>query len=138
MAHFAKVVEGIVEQVIVAEQDFIDNQEGTWVQTSYNTHGGQHFSFRFEDVEGLDADGNTITSRLEISYPDGGEGLRKNYAAVGDTYDSVRDAFYEPKPYPSWVLDEDTCWWNAPVAYPADGKFYQWDEDTTSWVEVSD
>jgi len=138
MAHFAKVVDGIVEQVIVAEQDFINTQEGTWVQTSYNTHGGQHFSFRFEDVEESDADGNTVTSSLEVSYPDGGEGLRKNYAAVGDTYDSVRDAFIAPQPFPSWTLNEDTCWWNAPVAYPTDGNFYQWDEDTISWVELND
>ena len=67
--------------------------------------------------------------------PDGGVALRKNYAGIGFTYDSVRDAFIPSKPYPSWVLDEDTCWWNAPVAYPTDDKFYQWDEDTLSWVE---
>ena len=102
MAHFAKVVDGIVDRVIVAERDFIDTQEGTWVQTSYNTRGGVHLG---QDLE-----------------PDGGVALRKNYAGIGFTYDSDRDAFYEPQPYPSWVLDEDTCWGNAPVAYPTDDK----------------
>jgi len=110
MAHYAEVENGIVLRVIVAEQDFIDAQEGTWVQTSYNTYGGQHTL------------GNTP--------------LRKNYAGVGYTYDSTRDAFYAPQPYPSWVLDDNTCWWEPPVAYPTDDKKYTWNEDTTSWVEV--
>ena len=118
MAHFAKVVDGIVEQVIVAEQDFIDTQEGTWVQTSYNTRGGVHLG---PDLE-----------------PDGGVALRKNFAGIGFTYDSDRDAFYEPKPYPSWVLDEDTCWWNAPVAYPTDDKLYKWDEESGQWTEIEE
>lgn len=118
MAHFAKVVDGIVETVIVADQDFIDTQEGTWVQTSYNTRGGVHLG---QDL-----------------LPDGGVALRKNYAGIGYTYDSARDAFIPSKPYPSWVLDEDTCWWNAPVAYPTDDKFYEWNEDTLSWVEVGE
>jgi hypothetical protein len=119
MAHFARVVDGIVQQVIVAEQDFVDTLEGTWVQTSYNTHGGVHHS--------------------QDGQPDGGVALRKNFAGVGFTYDSVRDAFYEPKRYPSWVLDEDTCLWNAPVSKPTDNnKYYLWDEDTTSWVEVGE
>jgi len=111
MAHFAKIESNIVTQVIVAEQDFIDNHTtGTWIQTSYNTHGGVH------------SNGETP--------------LRKNYAGVGYTYDSVRDAFIAPQPYPSWTLVEDTCLWEAPVAYPTDDKMYTWDEDTTSWVEV--
>jgi hypothetical protein len=118
MAHFAKVVDGIVEKVLVAEQEFIDTQEGTWVQTSYNTRAGVHLG---QDLQ-----------------PDGGVALRKNYAGIGFTYDSTRDAFYAPKPYPSWVLDEDTCCWNAPVDYPTDGKLYDWNEDTTSWVEVGE
>ena len=118
MAHFAKVVDGIVEQVIVAEQDFIDTQEGTLVQTSYNTRGGVHLG---QDLE-----------------PDGGVALRKNYAGIGFTYDSDRDAFYEPKPYPSWVLDEDTCWWNAPVDYPTDDKLYKWDEESGQWTEIEE
>ena len=111
MAHYAKIESGIVTQVIVAEQDFIDTQESTWVQTSYNTYGGQHLL--------------------------GGTPLRKNYAGLGYIYDSTRDAFYEPQPYPSWLLNETTCIWETPVAYPDDGKFYNWDESTTSWVEVT-
>ena len=63
--------------------------------------------------------------------------FRKNYAAVGDIYDSARDAFIAPQPYSSWTLNEDTCRWEAPTAYPDDGKFYKWDEDTTSWKEIT-
>ena len=109
MSHFAKIESGIVTQVIVAEQDFIDTQEGTWVQTSYNTYGGQH--------------------RL------GGTPLRKNYAGIGYIYDSTRDIFYTPQPYPSWTLNETSCLWEPPVAYPSDGKMYKWNEDTRSWDE---
>jgi hypothetical protein len=110
MSHFAKVENGVVTQVIVAEQDVIDSGLfGTgWVQTSYNTHGGQH--------------------------PEG-RPLRKNYAGVGYTYDESRDAFIPPKPFASWRLDENTCLWQAPVAYPLDGTSYVWDEATTSWVK---
>jgi hypothetical protein len=115
MAHFAKVNNGIVEQVIVAEpeffQTFVDSSPGQWIQTSYNTHGGVH----------------TL----------GGTPLRKNYAGIGYTYDSQRDAFIPPKPFASWVLNEDTCLWDAPVAMPDDGKQYQWNEDTQAWVEVT-
>lgn len=109
MSHFAKVENGIVTQVIVAEQDFIDAGAvgDGWVQTSYNTYGGQHPENR---------------------------PLRKNYAGVGYTYDSQRDAFIPPQPYPSWTLNESTCQWNSPVAAPIDGKMYTWDESTTSWV----
>ena len=113
MAHFAKVVSGIVTKVIVAEQEFfltfIDDSPGEWIQTSYNTSGGVH--------------------------AEGGTPLRKNYAGVGMIYDSVRDAFYAPQPFPSWTLNEDSCLWEAPVAYPdadSDEK-YQWNEETTSW-----
>jgi len=122
MAHYAKVADGIVEQVIVAEADFfdtfVDSSPGEWIQTSYNTHGGIHYS-------------------PETGEPDDGTPLRKNYAGVGFTYDKTRDAFYAPQPYPSWVLNEDTCQWGAPVAYPDDDKMYDWDEETTSWVEVN-
>jgi hypothetical protein len=111
MSHYAKVNNGIVEQVIVAEAEFfdtfVDSSPGTWIQTSYNTHGGVHLL--------------------------GGTPLRKNYAGVGYTYDSTLDAFYAPKPYASWSLDTETCLWNAPVAYPTDGKEYEWNEATTSW-----
>ena len=112
MSHFAKVENGIVTQVIVAEQDVIDSGLfGTgWVQTSYNTQGGQH--------------------------PEG-RPLRKNYAGIGYTYDLTRDAFIPPKPYSSWVLNETTCLWEAPTAMPNDDKKYYWDEATLSWVEVT-
>jgi hypothetical protein len=113
MSHFAKVVDGVVTQVIVAEpeffQTFVDSSPGEWLQTSYNTHGGEH--------------------KL------GGTPLRKNYAGIGFTYDRVKDAFIPPKPFASWVLNEDTCLWDAPVAMPTDGKIYTWDEATTNWVE---
>ena len=116
MAHFAKVNRGIVEQVIVAEPEFfdtfVDSSPGQWLQTSYNTHGGVH----------------TL----------GGTALRKNYAGVGFTYDSTRDAFIPPKPYASWTVNEDTCLWDCPVAYPSDGKNYTWDEDTQQWNEVTE
>lgn len=114
MSHFAKVCDGIVTQVIVAEPEFfttfVDSSPGEWIQTSYNTRGGQH--------------------------PEG-RPLRKNYAGIGYTYDRVRDAFIPPKPYASWTLNEDTCLWDAPVAYPDDGKTYSWDEATTNWIEVT-
>ena len=112
MSHFAKIEDGVVTTVIVAEQDFINTQAGTWVQTSYNTYGGQH--------------------RL------GGTPLRKNYAGIGYIYDSTRNAFYKPQPYPSWTLNEITCLWEPPVAYPNDGKDYAWKESTTSWVAYPD
>jgi hypothetical protein len=114
MAHFAKVVDGLVTQVIVAEpeffQTFVDSSPGEWIQTSYNTYGGEH--------------------KL------GGTPLRKNYAGLGYTYDREKDAFIPPKPFASWLLNEDTCLWNAPVAMPNDGKMYTWDESTTNWVEL--
>ncbi len=116
MAHFAKVVDGKVTQVIVAEPEFfetfVDTSPGEWIQTSYNTRGGEH----------------TL----------GGTPLRKNYAGIGFTYDRTRDAFIPPQPFPSWLLDEDTCLWNAPVAMPIDDKHYTWDEATTSWAEVTE
>ena len=122
MSHFAKVEDGIVTQVIVAEQDFIDTgslgDANQWIQTSYNTRGGKHY------VPDSDEE-------------DSGTPLRKNYASVGYTYDSVKDAFIAPQPFPSWTLDDDTCLWEAPVAYPIDDKYYIWDEDTTAWVEIT-
>jgi hypothetical protein len=112
MSHFAKVIDGKVTQVIVAEQDFINTQEGEWIQTSYNTQGGVHLL--------------------------GGTPLRKNYAGIGYTYDSQRDAFIPPKPFASWTLNEETCQWDAPTPYPTDGKPYYWDEPTTSWIEATE
>jgi hypothetical protein len=114
MSHYAKVVNGIVQQVIVAEaeffQTFVDTSPGEWIQTSYNTYGGQH--------------------------KNGGTPLRKNYAGVGYTYDRTKDAFIPPKPFASWTLNEETCLWDAPTSMPTDGKFYEWDESTKSWVEL--
>jgi hypothetical protein len=121
MSHFAKVNNGIVEQVIVAEPEFfdtfVDSSPGQWIQTSYNTRGGVHYN-------------------PETGEPDDGEALRKNYAGIGFTYDQTRDAFIPPQPFASWTLNEDSCLWEAPVAMPDDGKRYTWDEDTTAWVEV--
>lgn len=122
MSHFAKIEDNLVTNVIVAEQNFIDTQEGTWVQTSYNTRGNVHYG----------QDGN----------PDGGVALRKNYAGIGHTYDASKDAFYETKPHNSWTLDNTTCLWEAPIAYPDNDKAYYWDEDlyqsdnTKGWVEI--
>lgn len=123
MGHFAKVVDGKVTQVIVAEPEFfdtfVDSSPGQWLQTSYNTRGGVHYQ----------PDSNQPSA-------DQSKALRKNYAGVGYSYDATKDAFVPPQPFASWVLDDTTCLWNAPVAYPADGKQYVWDEATTSWKEV--
>jgi len=114
MSHFAKVVDGKVTQVIVAEPDFfntfVDTSPGEWIQTSYNTHGNQHTN--------------------------GGTPLRGNYAGIGYTYDRTNDVFYAPKPFASWILNESTWLWEAPVAMPDDDKRYEWDEATTSWKEI--
>ena len=113
MAHYAKVENTLVTQVIVAEAEFfdtfVDSSPGTWLQTSYNTIGGVH--------------------------SEGGTPLRKNYAGIGFTYNATKDAFIPPQPYPSWLLDDETCLWNPPTAYPDDGKSYEWNESTTAWVE---
>jgi len=116
MSHFAKIESNIVTQVIVAEQDFINTQEGTWVQTSYNTRGGVHYQ----------PNSNTPSE-------DQSKALRKNYAGIGYTYDSTKDAFIPPKPFESFTLNETTCLWEAPVSYPTDGEAYVWNEDTQSW-----
>lgn len=116
MSHFAQIDgNNIVTQVIVIEQDVVDTglfgDPNSWIQTSYNTSGGIHLL--------------------------GGTPLRKNYAGIGYTYDSTRDAFIPPKPYNSWTLNETTCLWEAPIAMPDDGKMYSWDEETTSWTEIT-
>lgn len=121
MAHFAKVLNGVVQKVIVADPEFfetfVDDSPGEWIQASYNAHGGLHYN-------------------PETNEPDGGEALRKNYPSPGFLYDRDRDAFMPPKPYPSWVLNEFSCLWDAPIPYPDDGKTYIWDESTLSWVQV--
>lgn len=113
MAHFAKVLDGKVVQVIVAEPEFfetfVDSSPGRWIQTSYNTRGNQH--------------------------PEG-RPLRGNYAGVGYTYDIENDVFYEPQPYPSWALNKSTWLWESPTPYPNDGNYYLWDEPTTSWKQI--
>ena len=112
--HFAKVVDGKVTQVIVAEADFfdtfVDSSPGQWLQNSYNTQGNVH--------------------------KNGGTPLRGNYAGIGYHYDPVADVFYAPQPYASWVLSPKTFLWEAPVAMPTDGKIYEWNEATTSWKEL--
>ena len=123
MAHFAKVVDGKVTQVIVAEPEFfntfVDSSPGEWIQTSYNTRGGVHYDPN---------NGNPSADQTKA--------LRKNYAGIGYSYDRTRDAFIPPQPYASWTLNETSCLWDAPVAMPTDGKRYAWDEATTSWKEV--
>jgi hypothetical protein len=114
MSHFAKVTDGKVTQVIVAEQEFfntfVDTSPGTWIQTSYNTHGNQH--------------------------PEG-KPLRGNYAGIGYNYDATNDVFYAPQPFPSWILNNTTWLWEAPVAMPTDGKVYKWNESITNWEEAT-
>jgi hypothetical protein len=115
MSHFAKVTDGKVTQVIVAEKEFfdtyVDSTPGEWIQTSYNTQGGVH--------------------KL------GGTPLRGNYAGIGYTYDRTNDVFYAPQPYASWVLNNTSWTWEAPVAMPTDDKRYTWDEAVKNWVEVA-
>jgi len=116
MSHFAKVEDGVVVSVIVADQEFVDALDGTWIQTSYNTHGNVH----------LGQDGE----------PDGGTALRKNYAGIGFTYNSTADAFQAPSPFPSWNLNSTTFEWEPPVEQPdnPEGGFYLWNEDETNWI----
>jgi hypothetical protein len=126
MAHFAQLDENnkVLQVIVVSNEELLDNGVeseakgiefcqslfgGTWIKTSYNTLGGVHTQ--------------------------GGTPLRKNYAGIGFTYDSVRDAFISPSPFPSWVLNEG-CFWEAPVPMPIDDKRYTWDEETLAWVEV--
>jgi len=122
MAHFAEVDSNnvVVRVLVVGDeqehrgQEFLANDlglGGTWLKTSYNTQGGVH----------------TL----------GGTPFRKNYAGIGYTYDAGKDAFIPPKPFNSWTLDEETCLWNAPVAYPTDGGMYTWNEEDQSWDEVT-
>ena len=121
MAHFVKLkvgniverVEKISNHIATNEQagiDFLNNlykTNGIWKQTSYNTKGGQHLT--------------------------GGTPLRKNHAGIGFKYDEDRDAFISPKPFPSWILNEDSCLWEAPVVKPDDGNYYNWNEETQQW-----
>jgi hypothetical protein len=116
MAHFAELDENNIVLRVIPGVDYPYDGEAiyqretgrVWKRTSYNTYGGQHSL--------------------------GGTPFRKNYAGIGYIYDQTRDAFYAPQPYPSWILDEATCLWTAPVAYPTDLNRYQWDESVGNWV----
>jgi len=116
MSHFAKIENDLVIEVIVAEQDFVDNLDGEWIQTSYNTRNGQHLN--------------------------GGTPLRGNFAGIGYTYDRTNDVFYPQQPYPSWTLNATTWEWEPPVAVPDDAglsdnmRQYLWDEDARNWVAI--
>ena len=124
MAHFAKVVDGIVDQVIVAEPEFfnnfVDSSPGQWIQTSYNTLGGVHYDPETKEPSA-----------------DQSKALRKNYAGRGYSYDAGRDAFIAPKPFESWTLNETSCLWEPPVARPDDGQLYTWNETEQRWDSVS-
>ena len=121
MSHYCKVVDGKVSQVIVAEAEFfdtfVDTSAGQWLKCSYNTRGNVHYG--------------------QDGQPDGGLALRGNYPGIGYTYDAAKDVFYAPQPFPSWTLSSDYLW-EAPVAMPADGKAYAWNEATTAWDEVAE
>ena len=125
MSHFAKIENNIVTFVTVGrqeddgkEQELCERTGDTYRQTSYNTRGGVHYT-----------DGEPSADQSKA--------LRKNYAGVGYTFDEERDAFIPPKPFESWLLDEDTCLWEAPVEYPTDGGMYAWDEASLSWIETN-
>lgn len=122
MSHYAKVENGVVTKVIVAEADFfdtfVDTVPGEWIQTSYNTRGGIHYKPNTDEPS-----------------EDQSKALRKNYAGIGFVYNPVRDAFMIEQPYPSWTLNESTCWYEPPVAHPESGPC-EWDEENQQWVEV--
>jgi hypothetical protein len=115
MSYYAKVENGIVTDVISAEQEFIDTLDGLWLKTSYNTRGGVHYG--------------------QDGQPDGGIALRMNFAGIGYGYDSVKDAFIPIQPYSDWILDEQTCLWIPPIPEPTGGGYY-WDQTSHSWLEI--
>jgi len=124
MAHFAKIVDGTVVKVIVAEPEFfnnfVDSSPGQWLQASYNTRGGVHYQPNSHEPSA-----------------DQSKALRMNFPGVGYTYDAERDAFISPSPFPSWVLNQTTCLWEPPVARPDDGQPYTWNETEQRWDLVS-
>ena len=118
MAHFAQLENNIVKQVIVvSNQDILDEN-------------GQE-----SEEKGIAFCSNLLGGTWKQTSYNGK--IRKNYAGIGYTYDEVRDAFIPPKPYNSWLINESTCQWESPIPYPNDNKFYVWDEETTSWVEIN-
>lgn len=125
MAHFAKVLDGKVVQVIVAEPEFFDNfvdeSPGQWLQTSYNTKGGIYYTPNTNDPD-----------------PDQSKALRKNYAGIGFSYDHQKDAFIPPKPYPSWSLNEQSCLWEPPISMPTEGGPFRWNEETQTWIRITE
>lgn len=119
MAHFAKLDENniVIHVSVVNNENLLKDgveDEQTGIDYLIGVHGGGTWK--------------------QTSY---NNNIRKNYAGIGYTYDEVKDAFIPPKPFPSWVLNEETCNWDAPVAYPEDGKMYQWDEETQTWDEIN-
>lgn len=136
MAHYAYInADNIVTEVIAGpeetskpehfeswEEYFSTKGKGRCLGTSYNTYGGVHYT------------GERNENDEPIPSADQTKALRFNYAGVGYSYDETRDAFIPPTPYPSWVLDEATCQWEAPIAYPTDGASYTWDEQAGDWV----
>jgi hypothetical protein len=119
MAHFAKIENDTVVQVIVAEQDFINKLDGEWIQTSYNTRGGVHYN-----------------PNTGLPSSDQSKALRKNYAGIGFIYDRDNDMFITPKPYESWLLNLETGDWDSPIPYPDDGQIYYWNESILNWELV--
>ena len=129
MAHFAELDENdiVLRVIVVSDEDAVDGEVfcnnllgGNWKQTSYNTHGGVHYG-------------------PNTQIPDGGVAFRKNYAGIGHVFDEGRDAFMRAQPYPSWTLDENTCYWEPPVPKPVAGPgegYYEWDEPTLNWVLI--
>lgn len=121
MTHFAEIDENnIVIRVLVINQDEIDSgvwgNPNKWIRTSYNTHGGIHYK-----------PNSNIPSDIQT------KSLRKNFAGIGFTYDEGRDAFISPKPFNSWILNEETCCWESPIPCPNDDKVYSWNEETQEW-----
>ena len=129
MSYYAKVEDGIVTRVISAEAEFfdtyVDDTPGEWIKTSYNMSGGVYH------IDNVPAEDQSVIEGDEARQ-------RKNYAGIGYSYDQTRDAFIPPQPFPSWTLNETTCLWDAPVAYPDDGGMYQWNEDTQTWDQVTE
>jgi hypothetical protein len=127
MAHYAKVSQGVVTKVIVAEPEFfntfVDDSPGRWIKTSYNIRGGVYYD---------PSTGQAAEDQSVISDEEGRQ--RKNFAGIGYKYDGT--GFYPPQPYDSWTLNSSTYLWEAPVAYPDDGNDYEWNEETQTWDAV--
>ena len=126
MAYYAKIVKGKVVEIACAEEDYFQQNKktrytGTWIQTSYNTKGGIHY----DPQTGLPSEDQT-------------KALRKNYAGIGYVYDSDKDAFYAEQPFASWILNEQSCIWEAPVPYPDITKIYKWNEEQLTWEKIDE